>query len=327
MKIVKILLKVLMWLVIVALVVLATLPLWIGPIGKSVANAVVPGVVKTDFHLGQLSLNPYTARFEIGDLQLSNPIGYSEKYAVTVGDVVVDAKVFSLSTDTIHVEEIKVKDIFVSFVSGGPNEVTNFQQIQYNIAGGKEQYEAQQAQAQKVAAQEVSQPQVDSSADTAPAASSEEKSEKKIIIDRLEISGLTLQLGFIPLRLPSVVLTDIGKDTGGATLNDVLAQILAGVMKAAGVVGDQLKVIGDFSGEAAKKVGALATETSQQAAEAVTTTIGTATEAATDAANVATDAMKDSVKVVDESVKAVGDSAKKALKTFKGLLKKEKALK
>ncbi len=317
MKIVKILLKVLMWLIIVALVVLATLPLWIGPIGKLVANSVVPGVVKTDFHLGQLSLNPYTARFEIGDLQLSNPIGYSEKSAVTVGDVVVDAKVFSLSTDIIHIEEIKVKDIFVSFVSGGPNKVTNFQQIQYNIAGGKEQYEAQQ----------VSQSQVDSSADTEPAESSEEKSEKKIIIDRLEISGLTLQLGFIPLRLPSVVLTDIGKDTGGATLNDVWAQILAGVMKAAGVVGDQLKVIGDFSGETAKKVGAIATETSQRAAETVTTTLGTATEAATDAANVATDAMKDSVKAVDASVKAVGDSAKKALKTFKGLLKKEKAVK
>ena len=145
MKAIKILLKVIVAIIALVVVALLALPLWFGPVVKTVANSAVPKVVKTDFHLGHLHLNPYTARFELRDMQLSNPAGYSEKYAVTLGDITFDAETLSLATDVIHVEEITVKDIFVSVVSGGENKVGNFRQIQYNVAGGKEKYDAAQA--------------------------------------------------------------------------------------------------------------------------------------------------------------------------------------
>ena len=83
----KKLLKILGWIILgvfaLALVLVLTLPLWLGPVVKPTANAAVPKLTKTAFNLGHLSLNPYTGRLEIGDVQLCNPEGYSEKYALT----------------------------------------------------------------------------------------------------------------------------------------------------------------------------------------------------------------------------------------------------
>jgi len=337
MKAVKIIFKVVF--VIVALVVAAVLasPLWFGPVAKTAANAAAPGIVKTDFRLGRLSLNPYTARFELGELNLGNPKGYSVNEAVRVGEIVFDAETLSLVTDVIHIEEITVRDLFVSVVSGGENDVLNFKQIQYNIAGGKEKYEAAQSEkeAKSASVQGRQTPDGESGA---------EKPSKKIIIDRLEISGLTLQLSILPIRIPSVVLTDIGRKSGGATLDEAWQQILDGIMKAAGVTGDQLKALGVLSGDAVKtanetltkgtaqatavvsgatkQVSAVtekATAVTGKATSAINATVGAATGATSGTVNAATGAVKGSVKTVDESVKAVGDGAKKALDSLKGL--------
>ena len=320
MKAIKILLKAVLWIVVLVIVALLALPLWFGPVVKCVANSAVPKVVGTDFHLGHLSLNPYTARFELGDMQLYNPTGYSEKFAVTVGDIAFDAETLSLATDVIHVEEIKVKDIFVSYVNGGENKVNNFQQIQYNVAGGKEKYE--QAQAEKKEAEQLAlenaEPQPDAKGETeAPA---EEKSEKKVIIDRLSISGVVIQWGFLPIRVPvDLTLTDIGRKSGGATVMEVWDQVLASILKAAGVAGDQLKalggLVGDAAGQATEAVGKAAgqaTEALNGAAGAVGDATGKATEAVGDAASKATES-------VGNATKAVGDGAKKALDTLNSL--------
>ena len=192
MKLIKILLKTVVCIVVLVLVALLALPLWFGPVVKTAANAAVPGIVKTDFHMGHLHLNPYTARFELGDMQLSNPQGYSEKYAVTLGDIIFDAETLSLATDVIHIEEITVKDVFVSVVSGGENNVGNFKPIPYNVAGGKEKYEA--AQAEKEAKAKLEELQAKETAqekrEPEPQVAEEEKPSKKVIIDKLHISGL-----------------------------------------------------------------------------------------------------------------------------------------
>ena len=75
MKAIKILFKAIIWIVALVIVAILTFPLWWGPVVKTAANAAVPGIVKTDFHMGHLYLNPYIARFELGDMQLSNPQG------------------------------------------------------------------------------------------------------------------------------------------------------------------------------------------------------------------------------------------------------------
>ena len=278
MKAVKIMFKAVVCIVALVVVALLTLPLWFGPVVKTAANAAVPGIVKTDFHLGHIHLNPYTARFELRDMQLANPQGYSEKYAATLGELIFDAEALSLMTDVIHVREITVKGVFVSVVSGGENKVGNFTQIQYNVAGGKEKYEAAEAKKRQAADAEAEKIRLEEMQN--PKAAEEEKREKRVIIDKLHISGLKVRLGIIPISVPlTIELTDIGKDSGGATLEEAWNQIWAGILKSAGAVGDQFKALGGMAGDSARQ----ASEATSKAAAQVTESLNKATEGATKA--------------------------------------------
>lgn len=318
MKVVKILLKTVVVLVALLVVALLTMPLWFGPVVKTAANSAVPGIVKTDFHLGHISLNPYTGRFELGDMQLSNPEGYPEKYAATLGDIAFDVAMTTLTSDVIHIEEIKVNGVFVSVVS--KNGVGNFEQIQYNVAGGKEKYEAAQAEKKAKAEAEANQAKPEEKAEKAD----ESKPAKKFVIDRLEISGIKLQLGFMPITIPvDIKLADIGKKSDGATLEEVWNSIVEAVLKSAGVVGDQLKALGGVAGDAAKQATAAAGKIAGQATEAVGSAASAATEAVGGAAGKAADvvggAAGAATDAVGSGVKAVGEGASKAVDALKSL--------
>ena len=310
MKAIKILFKTVVWVVAIVVVALLLTPIWFGPVVKTAANAAVPGIVKTDFHLGHLHLNPYTARFELGDLQLANPDGYPEKYAVTLGDIIFDAETLSLMTDVIHIEEITVKDVFVSVVNGGENSVGNFKQIQYNVAGGKEKYEASKVKTEDV---QPDTKQDEKVAEQGPGevAEEEEGPSKKVIIDKIHISGLKVQLGILPISVPvTIELTDIGRKSGGATLEEAWQQIWEGILRSAGIVGDQLKALGGMAGDAASQATAAVGNAAGQATEAVgnaTKAAGNATKAAGDAVNKATESLN---KAAEGATKAL-DSLKK----------------
>ena len=328
MKAIKILVKAVVWIVAIVVVALLALPLWFGPVVKTAANAAVPGIVKTDFHMGHLHLNPYTARFELRDMQLANPAGYPEKYAVTLGDITFDAETLSLATDVIHVEEITVKDVFVSVVSGGENDVGNFKQIQYNVAGGKEKYEAaeaekdEKAKLEELQAKELAQEKREDEPKAA-----EEKPSKKVIIDKLHISGLKVQLGILPISVPvTIELKDIGRKSGGATLEEAWQQIWEGILKSAGVAGEQLKALGNLTGDAARQATEAATKATAQATEAAkqaTESVGKAAEGATKALNGATEgatkAVSDTTKAAGDAVNKAGEAAGKALDSLKSL--------
>ena len=329
MKAIKILFKAVVAIIAIVIVALLLLPIWFGPVAKTAANAAVPGVVKTDFHMGHLHLNPYTARFELGDLQLANPKGYSEKYAVTLGDIIFDAETLSLMTDVIHIEEITVKDVFVSVVSGGENEVGNFKQIQYNVAGGKEKYEAAQAKKEEQAKLEELQSKetAQETRATEPQVAEEEKPSKKVIIDKLHISGLKIQLGFLPISVPvTIELADIGRKSGGATLQEAWQQIWEGILKSAGVAGDQLKALGNLTGDAAKQATEAlgnatesATKAASQATEAVGNVAGQATESVSKATSAVTDSAANATKAASDAVNKATEGATKALDSLKSL--------
>lgn len=296
MKFVKILFKIVFWVVVVALVALLALPLWFGPVVKGVANVAAPKMLGTGFRIGHLSLNPYTARFELGDFQLHNPVGYSEKFAVTLGTLNFDAETLSLVKDVVHIEEITVKDVFVSYISGGVNNVNNFLQIQYNLAGGKEKYEAAQAEKEAKKAEKTDEP-------------SDDKPSKKVVIDKLELSNIVIQLSGvpIPIRIPSLTFKDIGKDSEGSTLEDVWKTIMEGVIKAAGAVGEQLKALGGFVGDAAAQV----TDVAGKAVDGATKAVGDAAKTVGDAVgSVGGGAVGDAAKTVGDAAKTVGDAAK-----------------
>ena len=248
-KSVKIFLWVLGGLVGLVALALLSLPLWIGPTVASVARCVVPSYTGCDFRLESFRLNPFTGRLQLVEAHLSNPRGFSQPEAFSVATVRVDVAVGSLLTSTIHVREIAIEGPFVGYFSA--NGTNNFAAILANV-------EAKMGPSEK----------------TPTGAEGKEGAGKKVIIDRFRLAGTRVNLGMLPLAIPTIELTDIGKDTGGATFVEVRDVVWANLAKF--VTG-----VGNMASELLKGTGKAATGLVQGAGETATGLAKDAGEAAT----------------------------------------------
>jgi len=239
----KKLLKILLWALAAILIAVLALPLWIGPVARMTVGLVGPMLTKTHVHLGVFGLNPYVGALSLGDFQLENPEGYGGREAVTLGDVRLEVEPTSVFSDVIHVRLLRLNDIFVSYVSkAGTN---NIDHILMN-AGLVEKSAMELLSSSdssksdgKSDGKSVGKSADGSSAKAKPAAPS---TERKFVIDRIEIRGVLLQLG--PLTLPltpvPITLTDVGRKSGGLTSTEVWSEIWARLMQSAGALGTQL---------------------------------------------------------------------------------------
>ena len=282
-----------------ALLLVLTLPLWLGPVVKPTVRTVVPKFTGTSFDLAHLYLNPYTGRLEIGGFVLGNPKGYDEPVAVSLSNLVFDAGMTTLADKYVHVEEVTIDGLFASYVNGGEYDVDNFTQIQYNIYGGKDKYE----EAKKEAEEEKK----DDDQDDEP----DDVSERKLVIDKLTIKNVRVKYGLVTIPVPvDIVLTDIGKDSGGATFAEVCEQVWQSILKSAGAIGGGVKALGSFIGEQAGKLGEHASKLGESATAAA--------KAVGDGASKAVDTVSSGVKSASD---AVGDGASKAVDTVSGGVK------
>ena len=209
-----------------------TLPLWINPVATCVAERIVPGITGTGFSIEKFFLNPYSGSVRIGGVRLSNPRGFGEAAAFSMSDLSIDLTVGSLLSDVILVREIVVSDPFVSYYShDGTN---NFDIILANV---KKKDDAKSAE------QEASEPKA-------------ERSGKKVVIERLRITGAKVKLvksDLVPsLMVPPLELTDIGRKSGGATIEEAWSQIANGVMKSVTAAGEGLGALGGILGVGVK---------------------------------------------------------------------------
>ena len=224
-------LKILAWTIlgILALVVVLvlTIPLWLGPTVASVANKVAPGYTGTRFHLEKVGINPYSGRYSLGPLFLGNPDGYAPAAAFAVSNVLVDVEMSSLFTDTIHIREIRIEMPYASYVS--LNGTNNFEWIGAHVA-------------EKVG----------------PKKEKEEKDEgpgKKVVIDLLTIADARAKFKVLPeMPIPTIVLKDIGKEKGGATWAEVGKSVADAAMAAMSSMGKSLNSALGLLGGAATNV-------------------------------------------------------------------------
>ena len=293
----KKLLKIVLWtalaLVALAVLLVATLPLWLGTIARPAINAAVPKFTQTPFEIAHLSLNPYTGRFELGGFTLGNPAGYDEKVAVSLGDLVVDVAMNTLCDRYVHIEEVTVDRLFVSYVSGGEHDVDNFTQIQYNVAGGKEKYEEAKKKAELEKEKEAK-------GEKAEEDDLEDVSKRKFVIDRLAIRNVKLKYGLITIPIPvDIVLKDIGKESDGLTLSEIGEKIWEAILKSAGAVGDGIQALGGLVADGAGKLG----EGAAKAADVVGEGASKAVDAVGEGASKAVDAVGDGAKKATDAVK------------------------
>ncbi len=267
--------KAILWLVgILVFLVLSlvlTLPMWIKPVVCNIANSTVPGVVKTGFTLNDFGCNYFTGKFNIGEMQLNNPEGYDPVEAVKLGDLAAKVDMPSVFTDVIHIENIELRDLFISYVD--KDGVNNFDAITKNMGIEAEDPEVQEETVPSKGGFDLGQiklPNVDleklkklqqvdfskfklpsrakkdGTAEAEVAAEEEAPSNpKKVIIDRIRISGITFQYGKFAIPLPAVTLKDIGKESGGVDWSDAATEIWRGIISTALSAGDMLKTLGE----------------------------------------------------------------------------------
>ncbi|MBR1587834.1 MAG: AsmA family protein [Kiritimatiellae bacterium] len=230
-------LKILLWtvggLLALVLVLVLAIPLWLGPAVTTVANKVAPEYTGTPFSLDGVSINPYTGKYRVTRLTLGNPAGYPVPTAFSVSSVFVDVEMPSLFSDTIHIREIRIDDPYVSYVS---NEGTNnFEWIGAHV---KEKIGPQEEKAE-------------------PKEEREEGPGKKVVIDKITVAGTRVKLKIMPeMPIPTITLTDIGKDNGGATWEEVGKAVSDAVMKAMSSIGEGLaSALGALGDGASQVVG------------------------------------------------------------------------
>ena len=273
------------------LVMILTLPLWVGCVVKPVANAAVPQLTRTEFNLDGFSFNWYNGRLEISGVKLHNPKEFDQKMAFTLGKVFVDVDMSTIFSDPMVIEKIEVKDVFVSYLDGS-HGTNNFDVITANVKDSLG-IEAEPEDAKAEAKQE-----------SEPADASDEKGGpgRKFIIDDLLIDSVVVQYGAVtlPLKMP-IHLTAIGRDLGGLNAENAWKEIFSQFWRSLTDIGSALLNLG--SG-----------------------TVGTASEATNAAVGTVLDttgkAMDTTTKAADEAVKKTSEAIDKAAGTLKGLFNK-----
>jgi hypothetical protein len=299
----KKLLKFLLWTFVgvlaLVLVLVLTIPLWLGPTVATVATKVTPDFTGTPFVLEGASINPYTGKFSITKLTLGNPEGYPVPTAFSVSNVTVDVEMSSLFSDTIHIREITIIDPYASYVSNDDG-TNNFEWIMAHVnekLGPKEETEEKEEKEE------------------------EKGAGKKVVIDKLTIAGTRVKLKILPeMPIPTITLTDIGKESNGATWEEVGQMLADSFMKATSAIGDGLTSALGALGDGANSLMGGATNVLGGAASAIggatTNILGGAKDLLGGAS---TNVMGGASEALGGATKAIGDTAKK-LGNLGGLL-------
>ena len=274
MKTIKVIGKILLWIIAIVVVVLLALPLWIGPVAKGVANAVVPCITGTDFHLGEFGLNPYTGTLHVGDMQLANPTNFSEKNAVDLKSFDVDFAMTSLVFGKKYrVESVEVDGIVIhsDFPKGD-----NFMQILENATGDEAEPEAE-AQEGEQPDVEPKAPKAEETAEIAKSEQAEEDESKGVQIDRITLKNVTIKYG-LPVKIPmDIELTGIGAESEyGASFAEVWDAVFTKVKSALTAVGGATGDLGKGAASALKDAGGAAADSIKDASGAAADAIKSA---------------------------------------------------
>lgn len=214
-------------------------------------------------------------------LTVANPPGFKTARAVSLDEISVD--IADISRELIVIDEIMVRapEITYEIASGGSNiaaiqeNVDNFMKVAQGPSGG---------------------------GDSAASSSGGESAGPKIIINNLyiqdgsvNVSASLMQGKTLTTPLPNIHLTDIGKDSGGASPAEVVNQVIAAITEKSGNAASSLDLsqlgLSDISGKAAE-MGKAAGDAAKKAMEGATGSAGGAGDAAKKAVDDATSGIK-----------------------------------
>jgi uncharacterized protein involved in outer membrane biogenesis len=184
---------------------------------KAGVETMGPKVTGTSVTLDKVGISPFSGQGALGGLRVANPQGFNTPNAFELGKVSVSIDPGSLRSDTIVIREILIDGPEITFE--GDLSGSNISKIRKNV----------EAFSSRAPAAEEAQP-----APEKPA-----KAGKKVQINRFALKNGKVQLAATLVKgeafsvpLPDIELTDIGKESGGTTVADVVNQVFPAVYKA-----------------------------------------------------------------------------------------------
>lgn len=222
-----------------------------GPVIKNSINTVGPVVLKVPVTVKDVQFYPVRGLVRIDELVVGNPDGFKTDHLFNLKQLLVRLQVRSLFTDTIVVKEVSVIGPEVTYESTLTG--SNIGALQKALAGEEKEAGSEE----KAPAEE-------------PAKA--ETPGKKVVIEKFVFDEGLVNLSLpgmmgtaMPIPLPAIEMTDIGKDEeGGASLTDVIGEVFSAIFSAVTqVVTSSGKLIGDGAklvGEGAVAAGGLAVD-------------------------------------------------------------------
>jgi uncharacterized protein involved in outer membrane biogenesis len=228
--------KMLIGVVVVLVVLVVALTLFLGQIVKGAVNTVGPKALGVPISVGSVNAGLLSGRFGLNDLVIGNPEGFKTPEAIRVKKVAVGVKMGSLLSKVIVIDRIYVDKPEITYelrLNG-----SNIGAIQAGLGASKPAAEPSK-----------------------PAAEGKKAQINDVLIENgaihLSTVGMAGHSATIPL--PAIHLTDIGKESGGATWTEALSKVFdalgGAVTGAASGLGKGAKAVGDGAVETGKAIG------------------------------------------------------------------------
>lgn len=207
------------------LFIFLAMSLWLGTLVQTAIVEIGSRLTKTTVKLENVHIGLLRGLVQLDRLEIGNPPGFIAPSAMTLGTARVRLDLLSILSDTVVIDEILVEAPDITF-EGFP--ASNLSVIQNNVSAAV--------------------PAGSSKPDDKPAKPAAPGS-KKLLIKKFALTNgrvITNVTGQrLPLSLPDIHLTDIGKETGGATPEQVVSAVLSAITRSAtGAVTDQTKQAG-----------------------------------------------------------------------------------
>ncbi len=208
---------VLVGLLVVIILVLGVITLRLDKVIKTSVETLGPKFTGVSVKLDKVSLSLLNGELKLAGLMIGNPQGFSTPSAMTLGNFEAKLAVGSLFSDKIIVERVLIQAPEITFE--GSLQGSNLSKLLEQIQGGQAKAEP----AEKPAPQE------------SPA--EEQKPAKKVVIKDFLIENAQVNLSMaglggnaVPLPLPAIHLTNIGEDTDGATIPQVVVTVFGAIV-------------------------------------------------------------------------------------------------
>lgn len=182
---------------------------------KKAIETVGSEVAGVPVTVSEVKISLSEGRASVKGLTVGNPKGFTTPKAISLGEIAVAIDTASVTGNPVVIKDITVASPEVTVELG--EKGSNLDAIQRNVAakGGKSD-----------------------GASSSPSSSSD-GSAKKLVIDRLALTGGTVKLAtMLPdvqssAKMGDIVLTGIGRKSGGASAAEVAQQVLDAVVKGA----------------------------------------------------------------------------------------------